>query len=58
MTLPKKINRKTNMQAVLPRYELNKLYENAGIGFTAIAGFAYLILAISGIILLQVYIKW
>lgn len=51
LSLPRKINKQTNMQAVLPRYELDRLYENTSIGFTAIAAFAYLILIISGIIL-------
>lgn len=51
LTFPRKINKQTNMQAVLPKYELDKLYNNTGIGFKAIAGFAYLILIISGVIL-------
>ncbi len=51
LSLPRKINKKTNMQAVLPIYELDKLYKNLGIGFKTIAGFAYLILLISGSIL-------
>ena len=51
LSLPRKINKQTNMQAVLPKYELDKLYENTGIGFKLIAGFAYLILLISGVIL-------
>lgn len=48
LTLPRKINKQTNMQAVLPKYELDKLYEYTGIGFQTISWIAYLILVISG----------
>ena len=47
LTFPRKINKNTNMQAVLPRYELNKLYEYTSIGFKTISWIAYLILVIS-----------
>lgn len=51
LTFPRKINKQTHLQAVLPKYQLDKLYKNMGIGFKAVAGFAYLILLISGVIL-------
>lgn len=49
LTLPRKINKDTNMQAALPKYELDKLYEYTGIGLKTISWIAYLILIISGI---------
>ena len=49
LTLPRKINEKTNMQAALPKYELDKLYKFTGIGFKTISWIAYIILFISGI---------
>ncbi|GGD18352.1 ABC transporter permease [Hyunsoonleella pacifica] len=49
LVLPRSINEATNMQAVLPKYELDKLYEYMGIGFKTITWIAYLILAISGL---------
>ncbi len=49
LTLPRKINKQTNMQAALPKYELDKLYEYTGAGFKTISWIAYLILLISGI---------
>ncbi len=39
------------MQAALPKYELDRLYEYTGVGFKTISGIAYLILLISGIII-------
>ncbi len=51
LTLPRKINKNTNMQAVLPKYELDKLYEYTGTGFKTISWIAYLILIISSIII-------
>jgi len=47
LTFPRKINKDTNMQAALPKYELNKLYEYTSIGFQTISWIAYLILVIS-----------
>lgn len=49
LTLPRKINENTNMQAALPKYELDKLYKFTGIGFKTISWIAYIILFISGI---------
>ncbi|EAR12972.1 permease [Polaribacter irgensii 23-P] len=43
----RRINKRTNMQASLPKYELHKLYENTSIGFKTISLIAYLILVIS-----------
>ncbi len=51
LTFPRKINKQTNMQAALPKYELDKLYEYTGAGFKTISWIAYLILLISGMIL-------
>ena len=48
LTFPRKINKNTNMQAALPKYELNRLYEFTGVGFKTISWIAYLILFISG----------
>ena len=47
LTFPRKINKQTNFQAALPKYELNKLYEYTRIGFQTISWIAYLILVIS-----------
>jgi len=47
LTLPKRINEHTNMQAALPKYELEKLYQYTGIGFKTISWIAYMILVIS-----------
>lgn len=51
LTFPRKINKQTNMQAALPKYELDKLYEYTGAGFKTISWIAYLILLISGMII-------
>lgn len=51
LSLPRKINNDTNMQAALPKYELDRLYEYTGVGFKTISWIAYLILIISGIII-------
>lgn len=49
LTLPRAINEKTNMQAALPKYELDKLYNYLGIGLKTLSWIAYLILVISGL---------
>ncbi len=49
LTLPRRINGDTNMQAALPKYELDRLYEFTGVGFKTISWIAYLILIISGL---------
>ncbi|MCL5127769.1 FtsX-like permease family protein [Algibacter sp. L4_22] len=51
LTIPRQINQQTSMQAVLPKFELDRLYQYTGVGFKTIAGIAYLILIISGIIM-------
>lgn len=51
LTFPRNINENTNMQAALPKYELDKLYAYTGIGFKTISGIAYMILIISCIII-------
>ncbi len=47
LTLPRKINEQTNMQAALPKYELDRLYEYMGVGVKTISCIAYIILVIS-----------
>ncbi|MCF2875767.1 MULTISPECIES: ABC transporter permease [unclassified Tenacibaculum] len=49
LTFPRKINKQTNLQAALPVYELDRLYEYTGIGLKTITWIAYLILILSGI---------
>lgn len=49
LMLPRSINERTNMQAALPKYELNRLYEFTGVGIKTISWIAILILIISGI---------
>jgi putative ABC transport system permease protein len=49
LILPRTINESTNMQAALPKYELDKLYTYMGVGFKTITWIAYLILLISGL---------
>ncbi len=51
LTLPRKINENTNMQAALPKYELDKLYQYTGVGFKTISWIAYIILVISCMII-------
>jgi len=56
LTLPRRINKDTPMQAVLPKFELTKLYEYTGIGIKTITWIAYLIMMISGItIFISIY---
>lgn len=47
LTLPRRINEETNMQAALPKYELERLYQFTGVGVKTITGIAYTILVIS-----------
>ncbi|MEO9571904.1 MAG: FtsX-like permease family protein [Polaribacter sp.] len=49
LNFPKRVNENTNLQAVLPKYELHKLDEYTSIGFTTISLIAYLILLISSL---------
>lgn len=49
LMLPRRINEDTNMQAALPKYELERLYKFTGVGFQTISWIAYIILFISGI---------
>ncbi|MFK7747550.1 MAG: ABC transporter permease [Kordia sp.] len=51
LMIPRNINKNTNMQAALPKYELDKLYEYTGVGFKTISWIAYIILVISSIII-------
>lgn len=47
MTMPRNINAQTNMQAALPKYELERLFQFTGVGVKAISWIAYVILLIS-----------
>lgn len=47
LTFPRKINEQTNMQAALPKYELDRLYQYTGVGVKTISWIAYTILVIS-----------
>ncbi|KAA2218673.1 ABC transporter permease [Maribacter flavus] len=47
LNLPRAINENTNMQAALPKFELDRLYQFTGVGIKVITGIAYAILAIS-----------
>lgn len=47
LTFPRNINQNTNMQAALPKYELEKLYKFTSVGFQTISWIAYIILIIS-----------
>lgn len=49
LTLPRTINTNTNLQAALPKFELDRLYQFTGIGFKTISWIAYIILVISGL---------
>ncbi|MEM6720730.1 MAG: FtsX-like permease family protein [Bacteroidota bacterium] len=51
LMMPRRINEETNMQAALPKFELDKLYEYTGVGFKTISLIAYIILVISSIII-------
>jgi len=51
LTFPRKVNKRTNMQAVLPKYELLSLYEYTSVGFQTISWIAYIILVISCVII-------
>ncbi len=56
LTLPRNINENSNMQAALPKFELNRLYEFTGVGLQTISWIAYIILVISGLtIFLSLY---
>ncbi|GLB53663.1 hypothetical protein NBRC110019_27040 [Neptunitalea chrysea] len=47
LTFPRKINESTNMQAALPKYEMEKLFNFIGVGVTTVNWIAYLILGLS-----------
>lgn len=47
LTMPRRINKETNMQAALPNYELERLFNFTGVGVRAVSWIAYIILAIS-----------
>ncbi|KAB5490832.1 ABC transporter permease [Flagellimonas hadalis] len=47
LTVPRSINENTNMQAALPKFELERLYQFTGVGVKTITWIAYAILVIS-----------
>lgn len=47
MTMPRNINANTDMQAALPKYELERLFRFTGVGVKAISWIAYIILLIA-----------
>ena len=47
LTLPRNINSNTTMQAALPKYELERLYQFTGVGVETVTWIAYIILIIS-----------
>lgn len=47
LTMPRRINSQTEMQAAIPKYELERLFNFTGVGVKAISWIAYIILAIS-----------
>lgn len=47
LTVPRSINENTNMQAALPKLELERLYQFTGVGVKTITWIAYAILAIA-----------
>jgi putative ABC transport system permease protein len=47
LTVPRTINENTNMQAALPKFELERLYQFTGVGVKTITWIAYAILVIS-----------
>ncbi|WP_405566997.1 ABC transporter permease [Polaribacter sp. Asnod6-C07] len=49
LNFPRKINESTNLQAVLPKYELHKLYDYTSVGFKTITIIGYLILIIASL---------
>ena len=48
LTMPRKINKDTNMMAALPKYEMSRLYEFTGLGIKTITWIAFVILFIAG----------
>jgi len=57
MTFPNRINKSTNMQAALPKYELTKLYDYTSVGFKTISWIAYVILLISCLTIFMSFYK-
>lgn len=49
LNFPRKINKNTTLQAAIPKYELDRLYNFMGVGLNTISLIAYLILGISSI---------
>lgn len=51
ISIPRQVNEKTAMQAAIPKYEIERLFNFTGIGVKAISWIAYIILFISSIII-------
>jgi len=51
LTVPRQINEKSSMQAAIPKYEIERLFNFTGLGVKAISWIAYIILFISSIII-------
>ena len=49
MQLPRMINEKTNMQAAVPRYEMERLFKLFGVGSKALNGLGLLLIAVAGL---------
>lgn len=47
LTIPRQINEKTDFQAALPKYEIQRLFQFTGIGVKIVSWIAYIILVIS-----------
>lgn len=52
LMMPRNINKNTKFQAVLPKFELNRLHQFTGVGIQIISWIAYSILLLSGISIL------
>ncbi|MUU77111.1 ABC transporter permease [Winogradskyella endarachnes] len=51
ITIPRQINENTTMQAAIPKYEIERLFNFTGIGVKAISWVAYIILFISSLMI-------
>ncbi len=47
LSMPRNINTTTNLQAAIPKFEMDRLYQFTGIGVTTVTWIAYIILIIS-----------
>ncbi|MEZ4685318.1 MAG: FtsX-like permease family protein [Bacteroidia bacterium] len=49
VTMPRYVNTETNMQAAMPAFEVNRLYQNLGLGIKLLQGIAIAIIIISAL---------